>query len=131
MGMGWYGVGVKDESRPEPRPEPLVEPKPKAPRSAPFFSSVDASMLGLGSQMLSEVIAGVLIGYGLDYLLGTKNTWIVVGSLAGVTVAMVSVIRVAMRPQSPRRPSTATGGRDTRKQGGGDRDRGSETGGQP
>ncbi len=56
--------------------------------------------------MLSEVVAGVLIGYGLDYLLGTKNTWIVVGSLAGVAVAMFSVIRVAMRPQTPlRRPS--------------------------
>ena len=62
-------------------------------------------MLGLGSQMFSEVAAGVLLGYGLDYMLGTKNRWIVVGSLAGVAVAMVSVIRVAMRPQTPRRRS--------------------------
>lgn len=52
--------------------------------------------------MLSEVVAGVLIGYGLDYLLGTKNVWIVVGSLAGIAVAMFSVIRVALRPQAPR-----------------------------
>jgi F0F1-type ATP synthase assembly protein I len=55
--------------------------------------------------MFSEVAAGVLLGYGLDYMLGTKNRWIVVGSLAGVAVAMVSVIRVAMRPQTPRRRS--------------------------
>jgi F0F1-type ATP synthase assembly protein I len=60
-------------------------------------------MLGLGSQMFSEVAAGVLLGYGLDYALGTKSRWIVVGSLAGVAVAMVSVIRVALRPQTPRR----------------------------
>ena len=60
-------------------------------------------MLGLGSQMLSEVVAGVLLGYGLDYLLGTRNRWIVVGSVAGVAVAMITVVRVAMRPQTPRR----------------------------
>lgn len=53
--------------------------------------------------MLSEVVAGVLLGYGLDYLLGTRNRWIVVGSIAGVAVAMVSVVRIAMRPQTPRR----------------------------
>lgn len=95
---------MKDESRPD-QPSAPKTPAPKTTASRPtsFFSSVDASLLGLGSQMLSEVVAGVLIGYGLDYLLGTKNTWIVVGSLAGVAVAMFSVIRVAMRPQTPRR----------------------------
>jgi hypothetical protein len=64
-------------------------------------------MLGLGSQMLSEVVAGVLLGYGLDYMLGTTNRWIVVGSIAGVAVAMVSVFRVALRPQTPRRRNPA------------------------
>jgi F0F1-type ATP synthase assembly protein I len=64
-------------------------------------------MLGLGSQMLSEVVAGVLLGYGLDYMLGTKNRWIVVGAIAGVAVAMVSVFRVALRPQTPRRQNPA------------------------
>jgi F0F1-type ATP synthase assembly protein I len=60
-------------------------------------------MLGLGSQMLSEVVAGVLLGYGIDYMLGTRNRWIVVGSIAGVVVAMVTVFRIALRPQTPRR----------------------------
>ena len=60
-------------------------------------------MLGLGSQMLSEVVAGVLLGYGLDYMLGTSKRWVVVGSIAGVAVAMVTVFRIALKPQTPRR----------------------------
>jgi MFS-type transporter involved in bile tolerance (Atg22 family) len=49
------------------------------------------------------VIAGVILGYGIDYMLGTRNRWIVVGSIAGVVVAMVTVFRIALRPQTPRR----------------------------
>lgn len=81
-------------------------------RGKPFFSSVDASLLGIGSQMLSEVAAGVLLGYGLDYLLGTKNRWIVVGSIAGIVVAMMSVFRLALKTQPPRRqpPGTRSAG---------------------
>jgi F0F1-type ATP synthase assembly protein I len=88
-----------------------------AVRQKAFFTSVDASLLGLGSQMMSEVAAGVLLGYGLDYLLGTKNRWIVVGSIAGIAVAMVTVFRLALKKPPPRpsrpgwRPKTpATGG---------------------
>lgn len=53
--------------------------------------------------MLSEVVAGVLLGLGLDHVLGTRNRWVVVGSIVGVAVAMATVIRLAFRPQSPRR----------------------------
>jgi F0F1-type ATP synthase assembly protein I len=81
-------------------------------RGKPFFSSVDASLLGIGSQMLSEVAAGVLLGYGLDYLLGTRNRWIVVGSLAGIAVAMVSVFRLALKTQPPRRLPPGSQARD-------------------
>jgi F0F1-type ATP synthase assembly protein I len=68
-----------------------------------FLQSADASLLGLGTQMLSEVAAGVLLGLGADYMLGTKNRWIVVGSIVGVVVAMWTVVRVAMRLQTTRR----------------------------
>jgi len=91
------------------------------PRGTRFFSSVDASTLGLGSQMLSEVVAGVLLGYGLDYLLGTRNRWIVVGSIAGVAVAMITVVRVAMRPQTPRRRPPGPPSAPTREEGEGGR----------
>jgi hypothetical protein len=87
-------------------------------RGKPFFSSVDASLLGIGSQMLSEVAAGVLLGYGLDYLLGTKNRWIVVGSIAGIVVAMMSVFRLALKTQPPRRqpPGTRPSGSTPREE---------------
>lgn len=85
-------------------------------------------MLGLGSQMLSEVVAGVLLGYGLDYMLGTTNRWIVVGSIAGVAVAMVSVFRVALRPQTPRRRNPAERGADPRATSGSEGPPGSQGG---
>lgn len=68
-----------------------------------FLQSVDASLIGLGTQMLSEVAAGVLLGIAADYMLGTKNRWVVVGSITGVIVAMWTVIRLAIRMQTPRR----------------------------
>ena len=68
-----------------------------------FLQSVDASLIGLGTQMLSEVAAGVLLGIAADYMLGTKNRWVVVGSIAGVIVAMWTVVRLAIRMQTPRR----------------------------
>ncbi len=67
----------------------------------------DASLMGLGMQMMSEVAAGVLLGVGADYLLDTKGRWVVVGSILGILVAMWTVIRVGMRMQgAPRKPGT-------------------------
>lgn len=53
--------------------------------------------------MISEVAAGVLLGIAADYMMGTKNRWVVVGSITGVIVAMWTVVRVAMRLQTTRR----------------------------
>ena len=95
---------VKDESRSEATSKTSEKPHPQPRKPKPFFSTVDASLLGLGTQMMSEVIAGVLLGYGIDYILGTRNRWIVVGSIAGVVVAMATVLRMAMRPPASRAP---------------------------
>jgi F0F1-type ATP synthase assembly protein I len=88
---------VQGESEPEASPprEPTrqVAQRPRGLRGA------DASLLGLGTQMMSEVAAGVLLGLGADYLLDTKNRWVVVGSITGVVVAMWTLVRVAMRLQ--------------------------------
>ena len=62
-----------------------------------MFANADASLLGLGTQILSEVLAGVALGWGADALLGTERRWIVVGSITGVVVAMVTLTRTAMR----------------------------------
>ena len=89
---------MKDESRSHPTSGASSGASSQPRKTKPFFSTVDASLLGLGTQMMSEVIAGVLLGYGIDYILGTRNRWIVVGSIAGVVVAMATVLRMAMRP---------------------------------
>ncbi|MEY3142946.1 MAG: putative F0F1-ATPase subunit Ca2+/Mg2+ transporter [Planctomycetota bacterium] len=89
-----------------------------------MLGSTDASLFGLGAQMLSEVAAGVLLGLAADYLLGTHNRWIVVGSIAGVAVAMWTVIRTAIRlgkrdSAERARRSAAAGKQRQDEQGGG------------
>ena len=86
-------VQGESEQKPSRPSSPQVARKPRGLRGA------DASLLGLGTQMMSEVAAGVLLGLGADYLLGTQNRWVVVGSIAGVVVSMWTLIRVAMRLQ--------------------------------
>ncbi len=93
---------MQDESAPSPRPEskasaPSVGDRGGRPRGIKGFKATDASLLGLGTQMLSEVVAGILLGLGADYMLGTHNRWIVVGSIGGVVVAMWTVIRTTIR----------------------------------
>ena len=90
---------MQDESGPSDR---LTGPSPGAgggarPRGIKGFSVSEASLLGLGTQMLSEVAAGILLGLAADYMLGTHNRWIVVGSIVGVAVAMWTVIRTTIR----------------------------------
>ena len=99
MGSRWYGVRVKDESEPPDRSS-AASPGTgggSSPRGIKGFSASEASLLGLGTQMLSEVAAGILLGLAADYMLGTHNRWIVVGSIVGVAVAMWTVIRTTIR----------------------------------
>jgi F0F1-type ATP synthase assembly protein I len=74
-------------------------------------------LIGLGMQVTSEVAAGVLLGIGVDYLLGTRNRWVVVGALVGVAVAMWTMIRTAMRlaarDAARRRKAEGGGARET------------------
>ena len=93
---------MKDESGPSERsgqsasPPSGAEPRARA-RGVKGFGVSDASLLGLGTQMLSEVAAGILLGLGADYMMGTYNRWIVVGAIGGVVVSMWTVIRTTMR----------------------------------
>ena len=73
-----------------------AEPRARA-RGVKGLGVSDASLLGLGTQMLSEVAAGILLGLGADYMMGTYNRWIVVGAIGGVVVSMWTVIRTTMR----------------------------------
>ena len=48
-------------------------------------------------QMLSEVVAGILLGLALHHFFGLSKLWIVFGGVFGVVVAMWTVIRAALR----------------------------------
>lgn len=77
-------------------------------RNKRFLTATDASLLGLGTQMFSEVAAGVLLGLGVDYMLGTQGRWLVVGSIAGIVVAMFSLIRLAIKLQPKKGAASAS-----------------------
>ncbi|MSR42352.1 MAG: AtpZ/AtpI family protein [Phycisphaerales bacterium] len=61
------------------------------------FANADASLFSLGTQIMSEVIAGAALGWGADALFGTNRRWIVVGAIVGVIVAMLTIARTAIK----------------------------------
>ena len=54
---------------------------------------------GLGIELASPLLAGMLIGWLLDKWFGTKPTLLIVFSIAGLVVGMVDFIRSALRAQ--------------------------------
>jgi F0F1-type ATP synthase assembly protein I len=124
MGLRWYGVRVNDESGLEPRPPATSEPSASSrarTRSlgAGILTGSDAAMLGIGMQMLSEVVAGVLIGLALHHFFGLSKLWIVFGGVFGVVVAMWTVIRFAIRMEKRERASKAKSAGSDKPTGGG------------
>ena len=73
------------------------------PRSSPRGArerreaSIGWRMAGLGMQTSSEVVAGALLGWGLDHWLGTWPTWLLAGGIAGIAVGLTTLIRGAMK----------------------------------
>jgi F0F1-type ATP synthase assembly protein I len=60
-------------------------------------ASIGWRMAGLGMQTSSEVIAGALIGWGLDRWFGTAPAWLLAGGIAGIAVGLTTLIRGAMK----------------------------------
>lgn len=54
-------------------------------------------MSGLAFQFGTEIIAGVLLGWGFDALFGTRPWGILVGSLAGIAVGTADLTRRAIK----------------------------------
>jgi len=54
-------------------------------------------LTGMGGTLATEVLAGAAIGWLLDRLFGTKPTFIVVCTVLGVVIGMVTFIRRASR----------------------------------
>jgi F0F1-type ATP synthase assembly protein I len=51
----------------------------------------------MGWTLVSQILAGALIGWGLDYLFKTKPTILIIGIIAGVAIGMLNFIRSAVR----------------------------------
>ena len=70
---------------------PHVKPRSSAGESERLWR-----LAGLGGTMASEIAAGTLIGWGLDRLFGTRPTLLIIGSILGVVVGLVTFTRKAM-----------------------------------
>lgn len=55
------------------------------------------SMLGLGLEVSSQVVAGLALGWVCDWAFGWGSTALLVGALAGVLVGLWTMILGAMR----------------------------------
>ncbi len=53
-------------------------------------------LAGMGVTMTSEILAGTLIGWLLDRVLGTDPTLLIVGTVAGIVVGLATFLRRAM-----------------------------------
>jgi F0F1-type ATP synthase assembly protein I len=60
-------------------------------------TSIGWRMAGLGLQTSSEVVAGALIGWGVDRWLDSAPTGLLVGGIAGIAVGLTTLIRGAMK----------------------------------
>jgi F0F1-type ATP synthase assembly protein I len=54
-------------------------------------------MAGLGLQTSSEVLAGALIGWGIDRWLDSSPKGLLTGGIAGIAVGLTTLIRGAMK----------------------------------
>ena len=53
--------------------------------------------MDMGMTLVAEVIAGVAIGWAIDWALDFDKTFVVIGAIGGVLVAMTSFIRSALK----------------------------------
>ncbi len=57
-------------------------------------------MTALGFQFIGEIAAAVLIGYGIDWWRGTFPFWTSIFSIGGILIALVSLVRSALKMNS-------------------------------
>ena len=74
---------------------PPAEPPKRPP--PPLDSAALWRLSGMGFVLLSEVLAGVVLGWLLDWWLGTSPIFLIIGALLGVTIALTNFIRQAMK----------------------------------
>lgn len=83
-----------------------LEPKASVPAQDDHrAANASALRIGLrvGVELVSALIVGVAIGYGLDRLLGTKPVFIAVFVLLGGAAGVLNVWRIFAPPRSRKR----------------------------
>lgn len=81
-------------------------------------------MAGLGMQVSSEVLAGLLLGWLYDRWRGTAPTGATIGAIIGIVVGLVSLVRGSMKLMKEldeRHPATGRGKSTTGSKSGTDR----------
>ena len=53
-------------------------------------------LMGMGWTLVTELVAGMLIGWGIDWLFGFDTVFFIVGAVVGLLVGMTSFIRAAL-----------------------------------
>jgi F0F1-type ATP synthase assembly protein I len=53
-------------------------------------------MATLGWTLLCQILGGLALGWGLDWLLGTDRVFLIIGVLAGILVGMTGFIRTSL-----------------------------------
>jgi ATP synthase protein I len=97
------------------------QPKPEPADDERAASTGYAQAIQLSSEFVAAVIVGFALGYGLDYLLGTKPWGMIVFLLLGVCAGMLNVMRAAglvAQPTVRRKDDADRIGRDDRPKGG-------------
>jgi len=54
---------------------------------------------GMGFELASHIVAGLLLGVLGDYIFKTRPTLLIVGTIAGVIVGLAEFIRSALKAQ--------------------------------
>jgi F0F1-type ATP synthase assembly protein I len=74
----------------------MVEKSPRSSGPASDYSQRMWRLSAMGFTLASEVAAGALLGWLVDYLFKTDPVGVIVGCLAGMAVGMTTFIRTAL-----------------------------------
>lgn len=71
----------------------------------------NASALGAGMRAASELVAGILVGTGLGFMLdryfGTKPWFLIILMMMGMAAGFRNIYRLGMRPTNPPKKDTS------------------------
>jgi len=85
------------DRRPAPAHAPASSSKPSSASFAEEQSRRMWRLTGMGWTLASEILAGAALGWFCDWLFGTKPTLLIICTVAGVLIGMITFIRAATR----------------------------------